>query len=535
MSELRMEYNKSSKSSRSSKSGSQSGKSKGMFTSYFRNKQRRDAEKKEERRQLAEEKLRVMLAPVQFSEEEEERLRELKRYKRWKKLQQEQEERQRELKSKAMPSIPETQIVTSVTLEDEILVPKPLPRRRRHSKSRRPMVYTQRIVQQTMKALHQHTWEQRVAVVTSLMALLFISLHADILGPRVLPQQLFLDNSQVPWYIIVLKDWGTFCHISTCSLIHFALCDISLIYAFESIEVGKKTGPKVKEFYREKVHVVVAALSGGIVALSICKALLEAWFRMLRELLETAISLVGHGKGACASLYHHIGNAPQHILNGLAKLGHIAMRPSEWISSVCSGLARLLTGLCIWVLAVVIPFDSDDRPLVMRMMMARSHEDPKQHEQTAAALHEHDNNSTMGETIAALNATLINITLNNSNATLVNMPKAEDVIYWRNDAFETCRYLLSHSAFFLVSLLVAMHYYTRGYRHKCQNSALPGMRGNDEASFLEDHSSIRTTPSLARDETELHANLSSDTSMETSSTIAATRPTSITVTIAADY
>ncbi|CAB9498391.1 expressed unknown protein [Seminavis robusta] len=531
-----MEYN-NSKSSRSSKTGSLSGKSKGMFTSYFRNKQRRDADKKEERRQLAEEKLRVMLAPVQFSEEEEERLRELKRYKRWKKLQQEQEERQRELKSKAMPSIPETQIVTPVLLDDEILVRRPLPRRRRHSKSRRPMVATQRLVQQTMKALHQHTWEQRVAVVTSLMALLFISLHADILGPRVLPQQLFLDNSQVPWYIIVLKDWGTFCHISTCSLIHFALCDISLIYAFESMEVGNKTGPKVKEFYREKVHVVVAALSGGIVALSICKALLEAWFRMLGELLETAISLVGHGKGACTSLYHNIGYAPQHILNGLAKLGHIAMRPSEWISSVCAGLARLFTGLCIWILAVVIPFDSDERPLVTRMM-ARSHEDPKQQqqEQTSGVLQEHqDNNQTLGETIAALNATLINVTLDDNNVTLGNIPKAEEVIYWRNDAFETCRYLLSHSAFFLVSLLVVMHYYTRGYRHKSKKSALPETVGNDEAAFLEDHSSIGTTPSLARDETELQANLSSDTSMETLSTIAATRPTSITITIAADY
>ena len=67
--------------------------------------------------------------------------------------------------------------------------------------------------------------------------------------------------------------------------------------------------------------------------------------------------------------------------------------------------------------------------------------------------------------------------------------------------------------------------------HFCNAAA-----GNESDLFLDDHSSIRTTPSLARDETELHANLSSDTSMETSSTVAAAaRPTSITVTIAADY
>jgi hypothetical protein len=41
------------------------------------------------------------------------------------------------------------------------------------------------------------------------------------------------------------------------------------------------------------------------------------------------------------------------------------------------------------------------------------------------------------------------------------------VIYWRNDAFgKHAELFYRTSAVFLVSLLVAMHYYTRSYRHK---------------------------------------------------------------------
>ena len=202
------------------------------------------------------------------------------------------------------------------------------------------------------------------------MVLLFISLHADTLGRKVLPESLFLDNHLVPWYIIVLKDCGVFCHMSACSLIHFALCDVSLIYAFESMELGTKAGPKVKEFYRTNVHRSVAVVSGGIVAFSICRALVLAWFRMLRELLETAIALVSVGVEAA-------GDASNVLFSSLLKsvdplrcaLLAMASTPAfKWISTAYSRLVRLATALMIWILAMFVPYDRNEKPLMERLI-----------------------------------------------------------------------------------------------------------------------------------------------------------------------
>jgi hypothetical protein len=508
-----------SKSSWCSSKSSRSRKGSG-FTSYFRNQRKREAELKEEGREIAEEKLRELLQPVRFSEEEEERIQKLKDLKRWNRGHRQQQERRRGFKAMVMPPIPETGVADTLKeLDTEVLGRLQLPL----DENQEDSTVQDKLFQRNMKALHQHTWEERAAVVTTLMVLLFVSLHADIVGPIFLPTRLFLDNSLVPWYIIVLKDWGTFCHMSACALIHFALCDVSLIYAFEAMEVGTKTGPKVKEFYREKVHFVIAALSGSIVALSICKALVAAWLRMLCELLETAIALVGHGKDACAYLVHQIGHASHTMVAGLSRIGHAILRPSEWISSVLKGLARFLTAVCIWILAVLIPFDAEERPLAARMV-GLSQSDSEELD------------SSQCEDLATMFNNALNATSNETIGDFVNSHSSHtaqplNVIYWRNDAFETCRFLLSHSAVFLVSLLVAMHYYTKGYRHKPNMSRIGAGGPSNATGFPDDHSSIQTTPSLARDETELHANMSSDTSIETYSTVAATRPTAITITI----
>jgi hypothetical protein len=470
-----------SKSSWRSFRSSVSRKGKG-FNSYFRKQQKREAELKEERLRREEEKLKQLLQPVRFSEEKEERIQDLK-----------------ELKQQ---------------------------QRRQQQQARHRSAAQHKFFQRRMKALHHHTWEERVVVVTTLMVLLFVSLHADIVGPIVLPKQLFLPNSLAPWYIIVLKDWGNFCHMSACSLIHFALCDVSLIYAFEAMEVGTKTGPKVKEFYREKVHLAMAAFSGSIVALSICKALVAAWLRMLRELLETSVTLVGHGKDACANLVHQIGQASHIIVAVLARVGHAMLTPSEWIYSLLSGMARFVTAVSFWILAVLIPFDNDERPLAARMAnlsQSDSWDEESLHLEGVVTI------------LTSINNTL-NTTLNESICAFANSHTAQapDVTYWRDDAFETCRAILSRSAVFFVSLLVAMHYYTKDYRHKPNKAPIGAGGPIDAATFASDHSSIQTTPSLARDETEIHANLSSDTSMETSSTIAATRPASIIITLTPD-
>lgn len=494
-----------------------SNKQAGGFTSYFRKKkERRSLSKRElEKRLVAKEKLREVLAPVEFSVEEEERLRELKQYKKWKRMQQQQLERYQELRENAMPAISESRPQQDGLIGRDLQLPG-------------GEVPTEGLAKMTMAALHQHTWEQRIAVVSSLMVLLFLSLHTDTICKRILPEKLFWDNSLVPWYIIVLKDCGIFCHMSACSLIHFALCDISLIYAFESMDLGTKVGPNVKEFYREKVHVIVAAVSGGIVALSICKALLFAWFRMLRDLLETAMAIASLGKDAFVSFVQGVGYVSNALVNGVINSVNTMMttHPSQWFSSALTGLARLITGICIWFLAMVIPFDADERPLMERVIKLAS-EKATLHARNQSKGFSSERKTPVDQGLGDAFATALNTTLNETLC--ARNPPATGPLTWREDAFETCQWLLSHSAFFLVTLLVSMHFLTSSYRHKNGDQG-----GTAAAASPDDQSSIRTSPSLARDEMALLANYSTDTSMETQSTVNPHRPTSITVTICSE-
>ena len=595
-----------SKSKRSSSSSTPKKPSGGItrFTTYFRDKQRKEDEKKKEDLRVAAEKLRQVLTPVKFSHEEELRLAELKQYKRWKRqIEMEEQEKQQKIREKTLPSIPEPRVAPPTPLGDSGLRMRSLGSPGRSSaagnvrnRSAASNGTTAAVspaekgtLQDRLEVLHHHTWEQRVSIVASLILLLFISLHADAFGKRILPELLFQDSKVVPWYIMVVKDWGRFCHMSACSLIHFALCDISLIYAFESMELGAKTGPKVKRFYREKVHLAMAAFSGGIVALSICKALFMAWFRILRDLVVIVKDILvyicsypmsGFYVLKAVFLYFKfiavlILSVPAAIFSfiykGLILLScarvtlQSAASPSKLISSFFASVTRILTGICIWILALLMPFNTKDRSLTVEhvpLAKINDHNNLPDLELTESSTLDHvqSGNDTTHVTGAALKETM-NSTLSYaaahihrmanfsaSNETSLNETEFDtvevndfdsaeltpkEVIYWRNDAFETCRFLLLYSAFFLVALLISFNVLAKSYRH-----ADPPADNCKDGDVSIAHSSLQTTPSMANDEIRRRNNsarvsVARTGSNETTST--PQRPTSITVTISSSY
>lgn len=522
-----------------------------VFTSYFRKRHQREAEKKEEARRVYEEKQKEVLRAAKFSEEEEERLQELKRHKKWKKIQKEQQMRFKQLQKKILPQVPESRPVTASSSTAPFLARRELGSQLSPSQPLSPDTpRAETFAQRSMEAVHRHTWAQRVAVMGTLMILLFISLHADVLGRRMLRPLLFLDNKYVPWYVIVLKDCGMFCHMSICSLIHFALCDISLIYAFESMELGTKTGPVVKKFYREKVHVAVAALSGGIVAFSICKALLMAWYRMLRDLVGTVFTI---GRDSCcsvASICQALWSIPDTFLSGLQKAWALTVctwaamqsaSPSKWVSSAYARVTRAVTGICIWVVAQLISFKEgkDDSissvPEVSPLddnatIISGGEENAASLDLLSSILNEtlDINTTTLEETF---NATLERLSILTSNSSIPvineNGESSQQELYWRNDAFETCRYVLTHSAVFLVALLVAFNILAKSYRYKSTSGTDDDQ---DRADISVALSSIRTSETLAKDE-HLATNLSMETTGTIAETVSTVRPSSITVTI----
>lgn len=112
----------------------------------------------------------------------------------------------------------------------------------------------------------------RLLSASFLVVLLFILLHAD----RFLPT---FDNENLGRLSPVLRDAVAILYIGICGVIHFALLDVELIFAFEAFEMASKSGDGVKSFYRGKTRIGVAAASGFLVFISVFKALARASFK----------------------------------------------------------------------------------------------------------------------------------------------------------------------------------------------------------------------------------------------------------------
>lgn len=71
----------------------------------------------------------------------------------------------------------------------------------------------------------------------------------------------------------------TIAYVAASAFIHFYLSEVVMVYAFDSMELGGKTGFEARKYYNENVRMVVAAVSIGIVVLSISKALMDVGMR----------------------------------------------------------------------------------------------------------------------------------------------------------------------------------------------------------------------------------------------------------------
>lgn len=127
--------------------------------------------------------------------------------------------------------------------------------------------------------LHSHDRFTRFLVIVILVKVLFAMLHPDTilkLTP-ILPKQATTWSS--PLSFVLAEDIIAILYIMLCSVPHFVLCDVALVYAFSSLELGMKSGQKLKEYYSNNVRATLALGSGAIVGISLLKALMKVWFR----------------------------------------------------------------------------------------------------------------------------------------------------------------------------------------------------------------------------------------------------------------
>ena len=123
---------------------------------------------------------------------------------------------------------------------------------------------------------HNHGRRTRFVVISILVVILLVTLYSDVLlgfEPKLRKH----DNSV---WTNSLLDIATILYLSMTAAIHFVLCTVSFVYAYENLSLGTKTGNRSKEYYGARIRFLVAGTSGAIVTFSVVSAIARMWFRL---------------------------------------------------------------------------------------------------------------------------------------------------------------------------------------------------------------------------------------------------------------
>ena len=124
--------------------------------------------------------------------------------------------------------------------------------------------------------LHSHGRPTRFTVTLILGIALLLTLHSDtLLG---IDQMLRIHADSIS--MSVLLDIATIAYLGLSTAVFFVLSNVSLIYAFDSLSIGTKSGKRSKEFYGQTINSIVAGISGAIIVFSVGKAIAVVWFRV---------------------------------------------------------------------------------------------------------------------------------------------------------------------------------------------------------------------------------------------------------------
>jgi hypothetical protein len=271
------------------------------------------------------------------------------------------------------------------------------------------------IAQRLAFRLFSHGSRTRSAVVCTLVLTLFFMLHPEPLwrlsefGPAPSRLELLIQDCLMVFYILL------------CAVPHFLLCDAALVYAFDALEFGSKTGRHVKTYYSDNVQTAVGVCSLGIVVTSIAQAVFKVWLRLLVWALSRSFDILVRAtspKQIQALFSMALQSAPLEMQGKLESAG-----------LVLSGFMKYGFGSLTWLLLISIR--------LVRYVFLLSHP-------TGRFCH---------EVVAKVASSLVRYIEHAVDVTEGSEPQ----IAWRLDAFLTARWWLMNTSFFLVTVLVLFH------------------------------------------------------------------------------
>jgi hypothetical protein len=133
--------------------------------------------------------------------------------------------------------------------------------------------------QRIVTSFYHHGLVTQFMVMATLTTLLFVALHPQLVVKDVVVEKKLDSSSECSFGVQVVWDCGTALYILLCAVLHLLTCDIALMYAFVSLDLGHRAGGQVKSYYRQSVHAGAAVSSLGIMVFSIVKGIVNVYLR----------------------------------------------------------------------------------------------------------------------------------------------------------------------------------------------------------------------------------------------------------------
>lgn len=282
----------------------------------------------------------------------------------------------------------------------------------------------------------------RLLAVSVLVVLLFVLLHVD---------------DMIPFFTFpFITELGTVAYMGVCGVIHFLLCDVELIYAFEAFELGMKSGEQVKTFYHGQVRIGVALVSATLVGFSLAKAWFLASIRTFLFLALRYYKSLGNDPG--------IDNLAETIASTIEVEGGVKNVTSDITAGEEEMIASSLPGLVLNACTTFFNFFYAVFDWQMNVFV-RSNAVGRSMEHLASG-------------ILGLWTGLLGDTARGSGNFFHSMTECESIgecLSWRNDAITTLRVVLLYTAVFLLAVLAMIDIMAKSYRYD-----RPGVTCNED-------------------------------------------------------
>jgi hypothetical protein len=192
--------------------------------------------------------------------------------------------------------------------------------------------------------LYRHKPKTRFWVLSSLVVVLFTMLNS---GFVVYDSCGKLASSDTSWFTNRWSDVVVVAYILLCAFPHFLLVDVSLIYAFDAMSLGSKTGGQAKIYYSEHVWLGSAVASFGIALVSIALAVTKVTLRSLIWVAHHMCVTLGiHFLKPC---WGYLTTLMQSLPGSTHASLTTVISGLAWLINVIVIVLKLAVACCVWM------------------------------------------------------------------------------------------------------------------------------------------------------------------------------------------